>query len=155
MSGAPVGGLTARQWRRLQRRARAAHERQVLWAARRLTGSADMTAEASVGGVVCVRNARWQVALAGTVVAGTVVAGTVVPGSGRAAPCRLDGVGRYGRWWWLRLITGGRSVTVLGSHLRVDRLGDGGDEGTLDSPAGGELILAACDCGCPSATSPG
>lgn len=41
----------------------------------------------------------------------------------RLGGVRLDGVGRYGRFWWIHVVGGGPghedSVTLLGSHLRL------------------------------------
>lgn len=143
--GRPAGvGLPSKTWRRIEAQARAAHDAETLLAARDLTAVLDATVDRSTAGLLRLRGTAWQLSLAGT----------VAPASFHGQACRLAAAGRYGRFWWIRLIVGGRSVTVAGSHLRVTPLRDGGADGPLDSPTGGELILASCERGSRSVTSP-
>lgn len=149
-----VGCLSTREWRRLERSAVAAHDRQSLLAVRSLVGAVavDVFAGTSLPGIVRIRGMERLAVLAGSLTAEAV---PVSPASSPQGESRLLAAGRYGPFWWLRLRVAGRDVTVLGTHLLVVRLGDGGGrDGSLDSPAGGESILVSCDYGSPSATSP-
>lgn len=140
-----MGRLSPRQWRHLEHQARRAEDEEALSAVTRLAGVLDGILESPAPGVVRLRGTTWQVA----------VGGASVPSALQGARCRLGAAGRYGRWWWVRLLTANGTSTVLGSHLRVMPVWGGGKDGMVDSPAGGEWILVSCEYGSPSVTSPG
>ena len=104
-----MGGMSTRVWRHLERRARASYDEDTLSATRRLTGVLEVVVRPSATEVLCLRGAAGQLGLAGA----------TVPAWLDGSRCRLDAAGRYGRWWWVRLVVGTRTVTMLGSHLRV------------------------------------
>lgn len=104
-----TGGMSTGEWRRLERRARASHDEDTLSAARRLAGVLDVVVQTSATEVLCLRGGAWQLGLAGA----------MVPAWLHGTRCRLDAAGRYGARWWVRLVVGTRTVTILGSHLRV------------------------------------
>lgn len=114
-----VGGMTARKWRRLERRAWAARDEETLSAARRLTGVLDVVAQPSATGVLRLRGAGGQLSLVGA----------AAPAWLQGSRCRLDGAGRYGPWWWVRLSVETRTVSFLGSNLRVASHGGGDTDG--------------------------
>jgi hypothetical protein len=123
-------GIRARWfWRRAERRAVADHERWLAAKLRRLTAArvpvfwvmesaanqvADMTA-----GIVRMRRPGWQLLLAG------VASGprADLEHAARQGRLRLDAAGRYGKLWWLEIVTDsaarGEKVVLLGSHLRL------------------------------------
>jgi len=123
-------GIRARwSWRRAERRAVAEHERWLLAKLRRLAAArgpvfwvtesaasqvADMTA-----GIVRMRRPGWQLLLAG------VASGprADLERAARQGRLRLDAAGRYGKLWWLEIVTDsaarGEKVVLLGSHLRL------------------------------------
>lgn len=128
--------MNASEWRRLERRALQAHDRESLATLRRLAGPFDVIVEPSAAGIVRFLGKDRQFLLASL----------LVPASLHGAQVELEAAGRYARCWWVRVSAGGRPVTLLGSHLRI---------APLDSPAGGEWILVPCKQGSPSVTSPG
>lgn len=131
-SGQRMGGMSARRWRSMERRARADHERQLLSIIDQLaaTGAPVIIDEALCNrghrpGVIVVRGAGWQLVLVGT----SALAGGIA--SDPARPWHVAGVGRYGRYWWLRLADGEDStderVSILAFHLQFDRAPGGGE----------------------------
>ena len=90
---------------------------------RGLIGLPVSAASRSVLGTVTLGMPGCDVALAGVAqtVSSSVIALT-------ARPCHISAVGRYGRFWWLELMSDGddpRRVTMLGSAVRVVPAGGG------------------------------
>ena len=82
-------------------------------------------------GIVTLGMPGYDVALAGVA---ETTSSTVV--SLAARPCHISAVGRYGRFWWLELMSDGddpRRVTMLGSAVRVRPAG-GGEGGARFTP---------------------
>jgi hypothetical protein len=122
--GQQMGGMSARRWRSMERKARADHERQLLSTIGHLAASGAQVAmdeplrHARRPGVIVVRGAGWQLALVGT---------SPLADGVNSDPARLwhvAGAGRYGPYWWLRLTDGedsaGPQVSILAFHLRFD-----------------------------------
>jgi hypothetical protein len=143
-------GIRARwSWRRVERRAVADHER---WLAAKLRGLAAArvpvfgTAESAGGrataptaptaGIVRLRLQGWQLLLAG------VAAGPSadLQRAGRRGRLRLGAAGRYGRLWWIEIVSdgaaAGEKVVLLGSHVRLTPAGGGRDPAAAPRPAG-------------------
>jgi len=147
----PTPGIRARwSWRRLERRAIAEHEQWVSAQLRRLAAArtpvfpAAETAEAAArtAGIVRLGMRGWHLLLAG------VAAGprAELERAGRQGRLRLAAAGRYGKFWWIEIITEGAAcaekVVLLGSHLRLTPAGRG-PGWTLGPPSGGRLSIAA------------
>ena len=147
-------GIRARwSWRRAERRAVAEHERWLAAKLRRLTGAripvfwmmesaanqvADMTA-----GIVRLRRPGWQLLLAG------VASGprADLEHAARQGRLRLDAAGRYGKLWWLEIVTDsaarGEKVVLLGSHLQLIPASGGTGRAAAPRPAGHPALLGA------------
>lgn len=123
-------GIRARwSWRRAERRALAEHERWLAAKLRRLTAArvpvfwvtesaADQVADMTAG-IVRMRRPGWQLLLAG-VASG---ARADLEHAARQGRLRLDAAGRYGKFWWIEIVTDGAArdgkVVLLGSHLQL------------------------------------
>lgn len=123
-------GIRARwSWRRAERRAIAEHEQWLAAKLRRLTAAGGLevwVAEGAAGpgadmtdGIVRMWGPGWHLLLAG-----------VAPGpradlehAARRGRLRLAAAGRYGKFWWVEIVTNrtahGEKVVLLGSHLRL------------------------------------
>ncbi len=138
--GQQMGGMSARRWRSMERKARADHERQLLSTIGQLAASGAQLAldeplprHARGPGVIVVRGVGWQLALVGT----SPLADGVASDRGRL--WHVAGAGRYGTYWWLRLADGedsaGQQVSILAFHLRFDGA-TGGEEIPAATPLG-------------------
>jgi hypothetical protein len=121
-------GIRARwSWRRAERRAVAEHEQWLAANLRRLAAagasvfwaaeSATSQATARTAGIVRLRHRGWQLLLAG-VASGPRAELEHASLQGRL---RLDAAGRYGRFWWVEIVSDGAArgekVVLLGSQL--------------------------------------
>lgn len=142
---AKLGIRARRAWRRAERRAVADHEQwlaanlgrlaaarvSVFWAA-----SAASQATARTTGIVRLRHRGWQLLLAG------VASGprAELERAGRQGRLRLDAAGRYGRFWWIEIVSDGAArgekVVLLGSDLRLTPAGGGHGRAAAPRPAG-------------------
>lgn len=124
----PGLGLLARwQWRRVQRRVTAEHERWVLAVLRRLAAeqasvfpAADRQPSpdaAGPAGTVRLDLPGWCLLMAAVAPA----AQSALAAAARQGPLRLAGAGRYGPLWWLEIAGGsdGRPIVMLGARLRL------------------------------------
>jgi hypothetical protein len=120
-----MGGMSARRWRSMERKARADHERQILSTIGQLAASGAQVSmdeplrrRAGRPGVIVVRGVGWQLSLVGT----SPLADGAASDHGRL--WHVAGAGRYGSYWWLRLADGedsaGPQVSILAFHLRFD-----------------------------------
>jgi hypothetical protein len=137
-------GIRARwSWRRVERRAAADHEQWLAAKLRRLTvaqvpvfWAAEGTAGRTTAGIVRLRLRGWQLLLAG------VAAGprADLERAARQGRLRLDAAGRYGRFWWIEIVSdgaaAGEKVVLLGSHLRLTPAGGGHAAAAAPRPAG-------------------
>ena len=101
---------------------------------RGLIGLPVSAASRSALGIVTLGMPGSDVALAGVAesVSSSVIALAV-------RPCHISAVGRYGRFWWLELVSDGddpRRVTMLGSAVRVLPAGGGSEGGAWLTPLG-------------------
>jgi len=143
---ANMGIRARRSWHRVERRAVADHER---WLAAKLhrlaaarvpvfgaTESAAGHATARTAGIVRLRLQGWQLLLAG------VASGPRgdLERAGRRGRLRLDAAGRYGRLWWIEIVSdgaaAGEKVVLLGSHVRLTPAGGGHHPAAAPPPAG-------------------
>ena len=149
----PTPGIRARwSWRRLERRAIAEHEQWVAAQLRRLAAARmpvfpaaeSEQAAARTTGIVRLGLRGWHLLLAG------VAAGprAELERAGRQGRLRLAAAGRYGKFWWIEIVTEGAAcaekVVLLGSHLRLTPAGRG-PGWTLGPPPGGRLDLIAAN----------
>ena len=113
------------QWRRLERRAVAGYERDLLAAVDELCARHSVVTgievEPVAGGAARIRLDDWRLVLGPLAPAGLALLGRAQRDGG----IRLDAVGRYGPCWWLRLSTAAQPVTVLGRTLRLSSIGGG------------------------------
>lgn len=123
----PIRRLTAgerRSWRKAERRIVAEHDAYLEEKLRRLQGQTVMTSVLASGSTVMISVAGWQIALAGIA---EVPAVRLVQLSQRVS--HVDKAGRYGRWWWLAVVSESGGIrcraVVLASQLRMTRLGGG------------------------------
>ena len=145
-------GIRARwSWRRAERRAVAEHERWLAAKLRRLTAarvpvfwvmeSAASQVTGMTAGIVRMSRPGWQLRLAG-----------VAPGpradldrAARQGRLRLAAAGRYGKFWWIEIVTDsaarGEKVVLLGSRLQLIPAGGGHGWAAAPRPAG-HLALA-------------
>jgi hypothetical protein len=142
-------GIRARwSWRRVERRAVADHERWLAAQLRRLAaarvpvfGAAETAADATArtartAGIVRLRLQGWQLLLAG------VASGprADLEHAGRRGRLRLGAAGRYGRLWWIEVVSdgaaAGENVVLLGSRVRLTPAGGGHDPAADPQPAG-------------------
>ncbi len=106
----------------MERRAIAAHRRELVSALRRLGEEQTpvLGAEFIVGRTRTVLNLtlpQHRLALAG---AASGACAALCPNGDRVVPATMvSDAGRYGRAWWLTLTVGGGAVTVLGSHIHL------------------------------------
>ena len=147
-------GIRARwSWRRVERRAVADHER---WLAAQLGGLAaarvpvfgaadrDGQATARTAGIVRLRLPGWQLLLAG------VASGprADLEHAGRRGRLRLGAAGRYGRLWWIEIVSdgaaAGEKVVLLGSRVRLTPAGGGQGPAAAPQPAGHLGLSGAC-----------
>jgi len=115
-----IGRLDGRRWRRLERRAIAAYRRELVATLQRLGDEGTPVSRVEIvagraGTMLSLNLPQHRLALAGTTVG--ACAALCPPGGSPALV--LSDAGRYGRAWWLTLTNGGRTVTVLGSHVRL------------------------------------
>jgi hypothetical protein len=140
-------GIKARwSWRRVERRAVAAHERWLAAKLRRLTAAkvpvtwvtesaANQVADRAAG-IVRMRRPGWQLLLAG------VAAGprADLEHAARQGRLRLEAAGRYGKFWWIEIATDSAAhvekVVLLGSHLQLIPAGGGRGWAAAPRPAG-------------------
>jgi len=93
-------------------------------------------ATARTAGIVRLRLQGWQLLLAG------VASGPRgdLERAGRRGRLRLGAAGRYGRLWWIEIVSdgaaAGEKVVLLGSHLRLTPAGGGHDPAAAAPPAG-------------------
>jgi hypothetical protein len=120
------------QWLAAKLRRLAAAKVSVFWAAESAAGQTT----ARTAGIVRLRLRGWQLLLAG------VAAGprADLERAGRQGRLRLDAAGRYGRFWWIEIVSDGAAVgekvVLLGSHLRLTPTGGGHDPAAAPRPAG-------------------
>jgi hypothetical protein len=140
---ATLGRRARRSWRRVERRAVADHER---WLAGQLRGlaaartpvfcGAGAEPGATPAGIVDLRLRGWQLLLAG--VAASPRAD--LDRAARLGRLRLAGAGRYGRFWWIEIVTdgaaAGEKVVLLAARLRLTRAGGGHHRTAAPRPAG-------------------
>ncbi len=117
-----IGPLARRRWRRLERRAIAAHQRELVSTLRRLGDEKTPVSRVEIvagrtGTMLSLNLPHHRLALAGT--AFGACAGLCPPHGLGSPAVVLSDAGRYGRAWWLTLSVGGGAVTVLGSHVRL------------------------------------
>ena len=117
--------MRAWQWRRLERRAAAGYERDLLAAVDELCARHSVVTgievEPVAGRVARIGLDGRQLVLGPLAPAGLALLGRAQRDGG----IRLDAVGRYGPYWWLRLSTAAQPVTVLSRTLRLSS-NDGG-----------------------------
>ena len=118
--------MRTRQWRRLERRAVAGYEQDLLTAIDELCAVHSVVTEVEVAPVA---GCTAKIELDGR----RLVLGPLAPvGLALLVRARRDGgilrlnaVGRYGPYWWLRLSTGADPITVLSRTLRLSSNGGG------------------------------
>jgi hypothetical protein len=123
------------QWRRLERRAVAGHERDLLAAI------GELCARHCVVTGIEVEPAAGRAAKIGLDGRGLLLGPLAPVGAALLLRARRDGgvlrlnaVGRYGPYWWLRLSTATQPITVLSRTLRLSS-NDGGAPVTPAPPA--------------------
>ncbi len=117
-----IAPLDKRHWRRLERRAVAAYERQLVSTLQRLGEEGTPVSHVEIvagraGTMLSLDLPEHRLALAGT--GSGAWAALCPPGELGSPAMMLSDAGRYGRAWWLTLRVGGGVVTVLGSHIRL------------------------------------
>jgi hypothetical protein len=138
-----VGWRSRRWWRRLERRAAAAHEKELLAALRQLAGAVPEiyhleACSTSPAELVRLLLPGRSLTLAGVrPAARAALASASAPGS----RFRLVDSGRYGRYWWIAVSDGRHPIVVAGSHLLLLDTG-GGSRGNR-SPERATPILTA------------
>jgi hypothetical protein len=120
------GTLRTSQWRRLERRAVAAYERDLLTALDELCARHSVVTGIEVD-VVAGRTAKIGLGDRRLVLGPLAPVGVAQLSQARrdGGIHRLDAVGRYGPYWWLRLFTAAQPVTVLSYTLRLSSHGGG------------------------------
>ena len=119
--------MRTRQWRRLERRAVAGYERDLLAAidelcARRAVVT-DIEVEPTAGRAAKIELDGRRLVLGPLAPEGLALLLRARRDGGIA---RLNAVGRYGPYWWLRLSTATEPVTVLARALRLSSTNGGG-----------------------------
>jgi hypothetical protein len=118
------------QWRRLERRAVAGYERDLLAAIHELCARhcvvTGIEVEPAVGRAAKIGLNGWRLALGPLAPVGVAL---LLRARRDGGMLRLDAAGRYGPNWWLRLSTASQPITVLGGTLRLSS-NDGGAEVT-------------------------
>ncbi len=147
-------GIRARwSWRRAERRAVADHERWLIAKLLQLTSAripAFWTAQSSVSqapdttaGIVRLRRSGWQLLLAGAASGPRAD----LEHASRQGRLRLRAAGRYGRFWWIEIVTDGAArgekVVLLGSHLQLIPARGGHGWATAPRPPGQLAVLGA------------
>jgi hypothetical protein len=136
-----TGGEPKRWWRRIERMVVRQHRDTVDAQLRELRGVTVLAAGALPSGIVQVIGSGWRITLGG-VTAGAAAA--LVSGvAGSAGETRVASAGRYGRFWWVSVLCeGSEPRAVLGSHVRMDRIGPGSYGAEEDGPdRPGERLL--------------
>jgi hypothetical protein len=126
--------VRARQWRRLERRAVAAYERDLLAALDELCAGHPMVTGIEVEPLAATMA---KIGLGDR----RLALGPLAPSPGEQRQAnrrdggilRLNAVGRYGPNWWLRLSTAAQPITVLSGTLRLSSNG-GGDPALSPTP---------------------
>jgi hypothetical protein len=122
-----VGWGNRRLWRRLERRAVRGHQREVTSRLNTLVGS-HLEATETVHGVIpglWIDLPDWRIVLLGVTLR---IATDLEYVALVHAPLSLEGVGRYGPFWWLRVTSGMQHLTMLGTHIAVVPRWNTGDE---------------------------
>jgi hypothetical protein len=118
--------MRTRQWRRLERRAVAGYERDLLTAIDELCAVHSVVAAVEVAPVAG-RAAKIELDDRRLVLGPLAPVGLALLLRARrdGGILRLDAVGRYGPYWWLRLSTATEPITVLSRSLRLSLDGGG------------------------------
>jgi hypothetical protein len=118
--------MRTRQWRRLERRAVAGYERDLLAAVDQLCARhcvvTGIEAEPAAGRTAAIELDDRRLVLGPLAPAGLAL---LVRARRDGGILRLTAVGRYGPYWWLRLSTAAQPVTVLSRTLRLSSNGGG------------------------------
>jgi hypothetical protein len=118
--------MRTRQWRRLERRAVAGYERDLLAAIDELCAQhcvvSAVEVEPAAGRTAKIELYGRRLVLGPLAPVGLALLGRARRGGGTL---RLNAVGRYGPYWWLRLSTAGQPITVLSRTLRLSWNGGG------------------------------
>lgn len=144
-------GIWARwSWRRAERRAVAEHERWLVAKLRRLTAAevpgfwvTESAASQVTDGIVRMWRPGWQLLLAG------VASGprAELEHAARQGRLRLGAAGRYGKFWWIEIVTDsaahGEKVVLLGSHLQLIPASGGYGRAAAPRPVGHRAVLDA------------
>jgi hypothetical protein len=118
--------MRTRQWRRLERRAVAGYERDLLAAIDELCARHSVVTGIELEPVAG-RTAKIGLDDRRLVLGPLAPVGLALLLRARrdGGTLRLNAVGRYGPYWWLRLSTTGRPITVLSRTLRLSSNGGG------------------------------
>ena len=118
--------MRTRQWRRLERRAVAGYERDLLAAIDELCARHSVVTGIELEPVAG-RTAKIGLDDRRLVLGPLAPVGLALLLRARrdGGTLRLNAVGRYGPYWWLRLSTAGRPITVLSRTLRLSWNGGG------------------------------
>jgi hypothetical protein len=115
-----------RSWRRAARHVLAEHHRDTTARLWQLQGAAVGDASVTPAGAIHINVPGWAIALADVSAGAQAAFLTAVRQSGH-----LSGGGRYGRFWWLEIVSasssGRQRSVVLGSRLTVVPTGSGSD----------------------------
>jgi hypothetical protein len=118
--------VRGRQWRRLERRAVAAHERDLLAALHELCARhpvvTGVEVDPAAGPMARIGLGDRRLTLGPLAPVGLALLSRARRDGGTLG---LDAVGRYGPYWWLRLSTAAQPVTLLGYTLRLSPNGGG------------------------------
>jgi hypothetical protein len=119
--------MRTRQWRRLERRAVAGYERDLLAAVDELCFRQRVVTGVEVEPVAG-RTAKIGLDDRGLVLGPLAAVGVALLVRARrdGGTLRLNAVGRYGPYWWLRLSTATQPVTVLSRTLLLSSNDEGG-----------------------------
>jgi hypothetical protein len=133
--------MRTRQWRRLERRAVAGYERDLLAAIDELCARhcvvTGIEVEPAAG-----RTAKIELAHRRLVLGPLAPVGLALLARARSdgGILRLNAVGRYGPYWWLRLSTAAEPVTVLSRTLRLSSKGEGAPATPLPDRLGARVV---------------
>jgi hypothetical protein len=118
--------MRTRQWRRLERRAVAGYERDLLTAIDELCALHSVVTAVEVAPGAG-RTAKIELGGRRLVLGPLAPAGLALLFRARreGGILRLNAVGRYGPYWWLRLSTATEPITVLSRTLRLSSNGGG------------------------------
>jgi len=128
MRSPDIGRLGRWHWRRLEKRAIVAYQRELVSTLRRLGDEETPVVGLEIvaghsGTMLGLILPRHRLALAGTAFGACTA--LCPPGNLGSPAMTLSDAGRYGRAWWLTLTVGGGTVTVLGSHIYLVPDADG------------------------------